>query len=214
MYRSEAVSLGGFIQQISVCYVNRGYYFYVPGHIPEDKSPTDIDTKLIDKYRIDISKAYRSKRKKKGLSNVHYIRFKSDFFLFATTGENEIFEDEKDVICDIRKQPLVFSDYDIRLRDDKLRVSIYYPTWHKLSHYFHSIALTTTAKELEKQIYFLPFEPYKGVRSQLLTMVEELNHRRRKASMNPIRKTKAVRFKQFIYRPFDKESPVFYRNNK
>ena len=34
-YRCAATSVGGFIQQLAVSYVGRGYWFYVTGVIPE-----------------------------------------------------------------------------------------------------------------------------------------------------------------------------------
>ena len=36
-YRCKAVSVEGFIQQLAVAYVSRGYLFYVSGKIPESK---------------------------------------------------------------------------------------------------------------------------------------------------------------------------------
>ena len=39
MYRCEATSLAGFVQQIAVSYVANGYYFYVLGRVPDRKDP-------------------------------------------------------------------------------------------------------------------------------------------------------------------------------
>ena len=40
-YRYEATSVAGFIQQLAVCYVGRGYWFYVTGTVPEHKDPAE-----------------------------------------------------------------------------------------------------------------------------------------------------------------------------
>ena len=38
-YRCVATSVAGFVQQLAVCYIGRGYYFYVRGGIPAHKDP-------------------------------------------------------------------------------------------------------------------------------------------------------------------------------
>ena len=35
----EAQSLSGFIQQLAVSYVAKGYWFYVTGQVPDHKDP-------------------------------------------------------------------------------------------------------------------------------------------------------------------------------
>jgi hypothetical protein len=44
--RCEAKSLEGFVQQLAVGLVSRGYWFYVTGWIPERKDPRAVDEKL------------------------------------------------------------------------------------------------------------------------------------------------------------------------
>src|SRR5207249_1788309 len=75
MYRAETTSVGGFIQQLAVSCVCKGYFFYVAGSIPKGKDPQVIDQKLIDRYGIDISKWARARRKQAGLANLRYLRF-------------------------------------------------------------------------------------------------------------------------------------------
>src|SRR5262249_30215594 len=55
-YHCEATSIPGFVQQLAVCYLRHGYYFYVSGCIPAGKDPCDVDRKLIERYGIDLSK--------------------------------------------------------------------------------------------------------------------------------------------------------------
>ena len=49
-YRCEATSVAGFIQQVAVAYLARGYWFYVAGQIPAHKDLQTVDRKLIEKY--------------------------------------------------------------------------------------------------------------------------------------------------------------------
>src|SRR6266849_4698714 len=79
LYRCEAQTVPGFIQQLAVSYIGHGYWFYVAGNIPDDKDPPMVDAKLISKYGINLSRAARSRRKAAGLANIQYIRFRHFF---------------------------------------------------------------------------------------------------------------------------------------
>lgn len=100
IYRAVATTLEGFIQQLAVCYVARGYFFYVTGAIPETKNPPDVDRKLITRYDITSKKWKRAKRKSQGLANMQYIRFGHFFVLLCTEGEHVFREREKENVRD------------------------------------------------------------------------------------------------------------------
>jgi hypothetical protein len=87
-YRCEATSVAGFVQQLAVAYVGRGYLFYVTGEIPERKDPHGIDEKLIAKYGLAVGKTARARRKAAGFANVQYLRYRRAFVLLATHGEH------------------------------------------------------------------------------------------------------------------------------
>jgi len=74
LYRCVATSVDGFVQQVAVAYLARGYWFYVAGRIPPGKDPEDVDPKLIARYGIAVSQKERCRRKRAGLSNMQYIR--------------------------------------------------------------------------------------------------------------------------------------------
>src|SRR5262245_11177867 len=112
MYRCEAVSIAGFIQQLAVSYVTNGYWFYVTGCVPTEKDPRAVDAKLIDRYRIDCSKWVRCRRKQRGLGNVQYLRFRHFFVLLATRGTHEFFEGEAGV-QDMRRRPIQCFGYSV-----------------------------------------------------------------------------------------------------
>src|SRR5207244_9502130 len=111
MYRCEATSLAGFVQQIAVSYVANGYYFYVLGRVPERKDPRAVDAKLVARYGIDCSKYVRARRKLAGQANLHYIRFRQVFVLMATHGEHRFFADEAGQVRDVRRAPLRVDGY-------------------------------------------------------------------------------------------------------
>src|SRR3954452_23600511 len=116
-YRCEATSVSGFIQQLAVGYVGRGYYFYVVGQIPEGKDPRRTDEKLIEKYGIDIGKTARASRKALGRANVQYLRFRNNFVLLATPGEHEFFDSEAGQIRDAREMPIKLFGYAVSSRN-------------------------------------------------------------------------------------------------
>src|SRR4051812_20068756 len=101
-YRCEAVTVEGFIQQLAVAYVARGYFFYVTGHIPERKAANRVDEKLVERYHIDLSRWARARRKRAGRANVQYLRHKDFFVLLATHGEHPFFEEEGPNVHDVR----------------------------------------------------------------------------------------------------------------
>jgi len=68
VYRCEATSAEGFVQQLAVSYVGHGYWFYVTGVVPDGKDPLAVDRKLIDRYGVDASKWARARRKRAGLA--------------------------------------------------------------------------------------------------------------------------------------------------
>ena len=61
MYRFEATSVEGFVQQLAANYVANGYWSYVCGKIPESKDPRVVDRKLLGLYGIEISKTRLSR---------------------------------------------------------------------------------------------------------------------------------------------------------
>src|SRR5580693_2412595 len=104
-YRCEATSVAGFIQQLAVAYVGRGYFFYVTGEIPERKDPRAVDRRIIEKYAVAVGKTARFRRKAAGLANIQYIRYRRAFVLLATSGKHPFFEEERKLIRDVREVP-------------------------------------------------------------------------------------------------------------
>jgi hypothetical protein len=83
-YRAEVPTVEGFVQQLAVSYIGKGYWFYVAGHVPEGKAPEAVDAKLINRYGIGVSKWTRARRKLAGSANLQYLRHGRFFLLLAT----------------------------------------------------------------------------------------------------------------------------------
>jgi hypothetical protein len=102
----EATSIAGFVQQLAVSYVGRGYFFYVTGAIPPHKDPAAVDAKLCDRYGVTLSKWARARRKAAGRAAHGYLRFGRFFVLLASHGESPFFTDEGKLVRDCRKTPI------------------------------------------------------------------------------------------------------------
>src|SRR4051794_3111030 len=202
-YQWEATSLEGFVQQVAVCYVGRGYFHYVTGWVPPKKDPTSVDKKLIGRYKPDITKWARARRKKAGLANLQYIRLDRFFTLLATEGKHAFFEDEAPNICDARRVALRVGGYTISYRCGHPHVRIAQQRYRELKAVFLDQALRRPAAELAARLSGIPFEPYAPVRQQLFGILRALNPARKAAGLEPV-PSSCIRLTRRIYRPFER----------
>ena len=100
-YQHACVSVAGFIQQLAVSYVAKGYWFYVCGVVPERKDPAKTDRKIMAQYGVGISKWARARKKKAGQANLHYLRHERFWVVIATPGESPFFAAEGQGVRDI-----------------------------------------------------------------------------------------------------------------
>jgi hypothetical protein len=185
-YRCEAATLEGFIQQLAVGYVSRGYVFYVTGRVPERKEPDAVDRLLVAKYGIAVSKWARARRKRSGYANLQYLRFERFFVLLATPGRHPFFEHEAKLIRDCREVPIKFGGYSVGSSGRLARVRIERGQYNLLRAYFSDLALRRPGPTLERMIATLPFEPYAAVYRQLWGLVRAVNQVRKAAGYDPI----------------------------
>src|SRR5580658_2517961 len=94
-YRSEVVSVEGFVQQIACCYLRHGYWFYVTSHVPKRKDPAAIAAKLVAKYGIAVSESTRARRKRAGVANLQLLRHGRFFVIIATAGRHQFRQEEE-----------------------------------------------------------------------------------------------------------------------
>jgi hypothetical protein len=200
-YRYEATSISGFIQQLAVGYVGRGYFFYVLGCVPEGKDPRCVDKKLIEKYGIAISKTARARRKSLGYANLQYLRYRDTFLLLATPGKHEFFLEEAGQVRDAREVPIKLFGYAISYRAGHPHVRIEHRQYLELKSYFAELALHRTKETLARGLASLGFEPYAPVRSQLAVVLREVNRRRKTAGFDPL-PSSCLRTRRRIVKPF------------
>ena len=205
-YHCEATTVEGFVQQLAARYVNNAYRYYASGYVREGKDPREVDAKLIAKYRIDISKWDRHRRKRSGSANVQYLRYRRAFLILATGpyGKHPFFEGESEIL-DAREIPIKFSGYAISYTEARVWVRIDRPVLKNFRAYLLDIATKRTASELVEEFRALPFEPYRPVRYQLFRLLEEVNLKRRGTGGLALVPDRAVRKFRKICRPFERE---------
>ncbi|MFN0137337.1 MAG: hypothetical protein ACKVS9_14635 [Phycisphaerae bacterium] len=200
-YRCVATSVDGFVQQVAVAYLARGYWFYVTGHVPDGKDPSAVDAKLIAKYRIDVSQKERCRRKAAGLANMQYIRHERFFLLMATHGQHEFFEEEAGKLRDARRVAIRYAGYSLSFRNGRVSVRIAPDEYTRLKAYFLEIACRRSVDVLANEFARIRFQPYAPVRVQLLNIWRAANRARRTAGLDPL-PIETVRWKRRIVQPF------------
>lgn len=219
-YRCIAASEIGFVQQLACNYLPHGYWFYVMGRVPEGKDARAVDEKLLEKYRIAVSRQTRARRKLRGEANVHYLRRENLFVLVATHGKHRFFEEEAGNIRDAREVPIKFAGYSLTCkrgnfkqkregqeraeRDDKFRVRVQvsrevYLDWRA---YFVDRARFCSAERLAQELYVFPYEPYAPVRKQMLSILRLVNKVRRQRG-SPKLEPSVIRYRRRIVKPFE-----------
>ncbi len=212
-YRSEVVSVAGFVQQIACSYLRHGYWFYVTGRIPAGKDVNSVDRKLVEKYAIDVSESTRARRKQAGQANLQYLRHDRTFAIFATKGEHRFFEEEASSIRDIRRIPIRYSGYSISYRrGGRTRDGAADHRWHAhveidrqvylgIRAYLMELAVHRSVEKLVMEFYELPFEPYAPIRRQLLTLIRSVNRIRHRAGYRLV-PVEVLPLRRRIVRPF------------
>ncbi len=212
--RHVASSPEGLVQQVAVCYLRHGYWYYVTGRIPDGKDANAIDRKLIAKYQIDLTERQRAYRKQRGLANMRYIRFGRWFLLLATDGHHPFKQDEKSQIRDCRRHPIKFEGYSISYRRSGLTpkgggaakwhacVRIDNTTYRELKAFFLARATHRSVENLSSDFARVPFSRFAPIRRQLLTILRAVNKSRERSSYETI-PTTALNLRRKIIKPFE-----------
>ena len=216
-YKWEATTLEGFIQQLAVAYVARGYVFYVTGRVPQRISAAEHDQRMIAKFDVAKSKWSRYRRKLRTgpdgrpLANVQYLRHGDFWVLVSTAGHHRFFTEHhkpndaqqqlKRQYYDVREKPIMYGGYSVSWRDQAtIRISPH--AYSLLKDHFLHLAVKETKNSLEWEFSRAPFEPYGGVTRQMFAILRAVNRVRRTAGL-PLVPRACVRVKRQVVKPFD-----------
>jgi hypothetical protein len=218
-HRYEVQSLPGLVQQLASNVLSRGYYFYVTGQVKEGKDPKEVDRKLIDKYRVNVSASTRARQRERGKASVHYLRLGRTWWLLATHGQHCLKREETKNLRDVREIPLRIGGYSLYVRRGEYlrkasaeeaprpdgryhtRVLIDREQYAELRARFLSLAAHRSPEKLVAEFWRIPFEPYAPIRKQLLKLLRLVNKRRQAAGYEKIPVT-VLRLKRQIWKVF------------
>lgn len=218
-YRSEVVSVAGFVQQIACSYLRHGYWFYVTGRIPGSKDAVNVERKLLEKYGIGVSESTRARRKQLGQANLQLLRHGSFFAILATHGEHRFFAEEAASIRDMRRIPLRYGGYAISYRHGgRTREGMPDAHWHahveierkaylEIKARLLEMAVQRSAARVAMEFYELPYEPYAPIRRQMLNLLRSVNQARRIAGFAAL-PVEVVPFRRRIVKPFGEWNPA------
>lgn len=183
-----AASVVGLVRHIALYHVNRGYEFYLTGHVPERKrdQPEEVDRAIVEKYGIAMSKYARHRRRRAGEAAVAYYRLGDFWVMLATPGRHRFFEENSAGIKNFRRRPLVIGDYSISIRGGKLHVSLADEFYRELRGFLVNQAVLRSAPRLAQEFYELPVEPFGPVQRQLRKILREVNAQRKTAGLSRI----------------------------
>lgn len=220
-YKCEATSLEGFIQQLAVAYVARGYLFCVTGCVPKRISAGEHDRRMLAKFDVAMSKWSRYRRRRRTgpggrpLACVQYLRHEDFWVLLATHGEHYFFTEHAAVdeglrllqpqYRDIREQPIQYGGYSVSSAK-RTSVRISERAYRELKSHFVGMALGTSRQSLEREFGRAPFEPYGGVTRQMFAILRAVNRVRKTAGLSLVPRD-CIRVRRQVVRPFD-DSPI------
>lgn len=201
-YRCNATSLEGFIQQLAVSYVSRGYWHYTTGQIGRGKNPEAVDRKLIERYDITAKKWKRARRKQMGFANLQYIRFERFFVILATDGEHIFKRRERGQIRDARRNAIHFGGYQVAFRNGHVQVRIADEAYQLIKAYYVDLAVRRKREFMIEEFYKFPFEPYAPIRRQAFNILRQVNRVRKRAGYEQL-PTSCIWLKRKIVKPFE-----------
>jgi hypothetical protein len=212
-YRCVATSPEGLIQQVAVCYLRHGYWWYVTGRIPRGKDPEAVDRKLVEKYGIDLTERQRAYRKQRGLANMQYIRYGDWFLLLVTEGHHPFKQQERSRIRDCRRHSIKFEGYAVSYRragytpkgpaEAKWHACVRIDRWtyRHLKAFFLERACHRSIENLAADFARVPYARYAPVRRQLLDILRAVNDARARMGYDSVPHS-ALRLRRQIVKPF------------
>lgn len=183
MPRHNIQSLSLFLAKIAL-YVRYGYTRYAIRQIPEGKDLIATDFKIVRAYEITFSRPKRSKRKKQGLANVMYLRYKNTFILLATEGEHETFNNIDSI--DLKQHPIIFSGYTVFIKNHKPCVQISKRRFKVVKKITIEMTLHNHGKVTRWLRSITPFNRFKGINQQRWKLYKQVNKKRKAAGLTKI----------------------------
>ena len=195
MYPCVAVSSKALIDQLAYSYINYGHRFYVTGVVPDRLEPQEFDLRIIEKFRLNITRSERARRRAVGEGSIHFIRHERFWVLISTAAPagNMFFEENTEPKTgyaqwkDVRKASITFCGYAIRAPGGVVRITVNRHEFSRVKGALVELAKYVPADRLKKILEReFPYEQYPGVQEQLYRLVGLVNHRLKRSRLGQI----------------------------
>ena len=181
-------SLGQFLVKLNL-YLRYGYVRYAVRHIPDHKELEQVDTKILKAYEVTFHRTTRANRRKKGLGNVIYIRYKRMFILLADEGKHEAFDRIRWLT--FSTHPLHFQGYSIGIKAGKPNIIVEPKRWKAIKKKALAIALHDRKIVVRHFQQISPFT-FAGITNQKWKLFLLVNKKRKRAGLAKIKWEEAV----------------------
>ena len=183
MEKYELQNQGQFLFKLNHC-LRYGYVHYYSRSIPEGKIKTEIDKKLVLLYDVTQNRNVRAKRKKEGLRNIFYFRYKDKFILLATEGIHREFD--KLSFEDFRVTPFTIFGYSIKVKNQKPDIRI---TQKRFSQIRKKALIIATHNQSKVEEFLREVSPYsfKGINQQRWKLYLLINQKRKAAGLAKVK---------------------------
>lgn len=224
-YQYDAPTLDGFVQQLALGYIVRGYFYYVFGDKPlSEEKQKRHDQAILDYYDVARSKFSKCRRRKKkgpdgrSMANCQYLRH-GDFWLLLCEDGHNIFFDEftrkdkhgnvtKRLFTDVREVAIKVKGYSIGYSRNRLSVCIAKKQYRELKEQFMSIS-KERVEEIEWDFKRFPYARWGGVNKQAYAILKAVNRVRAEANL-PLVPRSCINVDRVQLEPF--EIPASWHN--
>ena len=179
MENYELQNQGQFLFKLNHC-MRYGYVHYYSRTISEGKVKSDIDRKLMLLYDVTSNRNIRAKRKKEGLRNILYFRYKERFILLATEGIHKEFD--KLSFEDFRVTPFLFFGHSIKIKNTSPDIRITQKRFSNIRKKALIIA-NHNQEKVEEFLRGLSRYSFKGINQQRWKLYLLINQKRKAAGL-------------------------------
>jgi hypothetical protein len=181
--RYRATSIDGLVQYLATNLFCKGYRYFSLFEIPPGKDPLEIDSRLIGRYRCNLSSQTRAAWNKLGFSVVRYVRLERIAILVARRKTGLFREMEGSNIRDIWRTPLQVGEYSIRYVRQRVSVNMSFAKYKELRAFCDEWACRRDDEFWARFFWNFPVRNYKPVVRIAHRLLKRVNTRRRQAGL-------------------------------
>ena len=182
MSRCEVDGIGQFLFKLNH-YLRYGYVYWYSKEIKSTSDYSDVDSKLRLIYDVTFNRNLRASRKKKGIRNIIYFRYKNRFIMLASEGSHREFDRLE--FFDFRERAFLFAGYSVKVKQRKASIKLEKLRFERVKKKARAIALHDAEKVSQFLREISPFS-FRGVEEQRWKLYLMVNKRRKDGGLKRI----------------------------